>query len=177
MEALYQMKLLIRENPLFHRPEIVPIRVLRERRTERPLRVHVICGGDGAVKIKEELDDRGYALSAGVVNIGSSDCEICRYLQIPHVEIPPLYPGHAGGAGGESGNDAGRGGDPGFGYAVRGNNLMNLEGLEQMKGRIFFHKNALSGDYPEADWCGACRNWERRKRSSISEIMMNFSAG
>lgn len=31
MEALYQMKILIRENPLFHKPEIVPIRVLREK--------------------------------------------------------------------------------------------------------------------------------------------------
>ena len=147
MEALYQMKLLIRENPLFHRPEIVPIRVLRERRTERPLRVHVICGGDGAVKIMEELDDRGYALSAGVVNIGSSDCEICRYLQIPHVEIPPFTPvtPEAQAENLEMMRDAEviLVSDMPFGE----NNLMNLEGLEQMKGRIFFHKNALSGDY------------------------------
>jgi iron complex transport system ATP-binding protein len=147
MEALYQMKLLIRENPLFHRPEIVPIRVLRERRTERPLRVHVICGGDGAVKIMEELDDRGYTLSAGVVNAGSSDCEICRYLQIPHVEIPPFTPvtPEAQAENLEMMRDAEviLVSDMPFGE----NNLMNLEGLEQMKGRIFFHKNALSGDY------------------------------
>ena len=27
------------------------------------------------------------------------------------------------------------------------NNLENLRGLESVKGKIFFHKNALSGDY------------------------------
>ena len=147
MEALYQMKILIRENPLFHKPEIVPIRVLREKRAGRPLRVHVICGGGGAVKIIEELDDRGYELTAGVVNMGSGDCEICRYLQIPHVEIPPFTPVTA--------KDQERNlalmedaevilvSDVPFGR----NNLENLRGLERVKGKIFFHKNALSGDY------------------------------
>lgn len=147
MEALYRMKLLIRENPLFHKPEIVPIRVFREKQTERPLRIHVICGSDGAVKVIEELDDRGFELTAGVVNVGSGDCEICRYLQIPHVEIPPFTPvtAEAQAKNLEMMRDAEviLVSDMPFGE----NNLMNLEGLEQVKGRIFFHKNALSGDY------------------------------
>mgnify|MGYP005816308019 FL=1 len=147
MEALYQMKILIRENPLFHKPEIVPVRVLREQKTRRPLRIHVICGGGGAVKLLEELDDRGYELTAGVVNMGSSDCEICRYLQIPHVEIPPFTP--------VTEEDQKKNlalmqdaevilvADVPFGK----NNLENLQGLESVKGKLFFHKNALSGDY------------------------------
>ena len=147
MEELYQMKILIRENPLFHKPEIVPIRVLSRRRAGQPLRIHVICGGGGAAQILEELDDRGYELSAGVLNQGSDDCEICRYLQIPHVEIPPFTP--------VSEEDQARNldmmkdaevilvSDVPFGK----NNLENLAGLEEQKGRIFFHKNALSEDY------------------------------
>lgn len=147
MEELYQMKILIRENPLFHKPEIVPIRVLSRRRAGQPLRIHVICGGGGAAQILEELDDRGYELSAGVLNQGSDDCEICQYLQIPHVEIPPFTP--------VSEEDQARNldmmkdaevilvSDVPFGK----NNLENLAGLEEQKGRIFFHKNALSEDY------------------------------
>lgn len=147
MEELYQMKLLIRQNPLFHKPEIVPVRVLRGKRAAHPLRIHVICGGDGALRILEELDDRGHILTAGVINEGSGDCDLCRYLQIPHVEIPPFTP--------VTWQDQQRNlqmmrdadvilvADMPFGE----NNLMNLEGLEQVKGQIFFHKNALSGDY------------------------------
>lgn len=147
MEALYRMKLLIRENPLFHKPEIVPIRVLREEPAGRPVRIHVICGSDGAVKLIEELEDRGFELTAGVVNVGSGDCEICRYLQIPHVEIPPFTPvtAKAQAKNLEMMRDAEviLISDMPFGE----NNLMNLDGLEKMKGKIFFHKNALSGDY------------------------------
>ncbi len=147
MEALYQMKLLIRENPLFHKPEMVPIRVLRGERAERPLRIHVICGGDGAGRILEELDDRGHQLTAGVVNQGSTDCEICRYLGIPHVEIPPFTPvtpeAQKENLAMMADADVILTADMPFGV----NNLANLDGLEQVKGILFFHKNALSGDY------------------------------
>ena len=99
------------------------------------------------MKILEELDDRGYALTAGVVNEGSDDCEICRSLKIPHVEIPPFTP--------VTPADQRKNldlmadaeivliSDMPFGI----NNLTNLQGLEEVKGKIFFHKNALSGDY------------------------------
>lgn len=147
MESLYQMKLLIRENPLFHRPEILPVRVMREKPAGVPMRIHVICGGDGAVKILEELEDRGYRLSAGVVNEGSDDCEICRALRIPHVEIPPFTPvtSQAQEKNLEMMRDAQviLVSDLPFGE----NNLSNLDGLEQVSGKICFHKNALSGDY------------------------------
>lgn len=147
MEELYQMKVLIRENPLYGKPEITPVRVLREEQTEHPIRIHVICGGDGAVKILEELEERGYLLSAGVVNEGSDDCAICRALQIPHVEIPPFTPvtSQAQRENLKMMEDAEAVliSDIPFGQ----DNLANLYGLEQIKGKIFFHKNALSNDY------------------------------
>ena len=147
MERLYQMKLLIRENPLYGKPEITPVRVLREEQTDHPLRIHVICGADGAVKLLEELEERGYLLSAGVVNEGSDDCAICRALRIPHVEIPPFTPvtPEAQEENLKLMEDAEviLISDLPFGQ----NNLANLDGLERVKGRIFFHKNALSSDY------------------------------
>lgn len=147
MEKLYQMKLFIRKNPLFHKPEIIPVRVLREKQTDYPGHIHVICGGDGAVKILEELDDRGYELTAGVVNEGSDDCDVCRSLGIPHVEIPPFTPvtREAQEKNLELMKDAEiiLVSDIPFGE----DNLGNLDGLENMKGKLFFHRNALSEDY------------------------------
>ena len=82
MEELYAMKLMVRENPLFHKPEIVPIRVMGEEQVGNPFHIHVICGASGAAKIMEELDARGYRVTAGVVNVGSDDWDICHFLDL-----------------------------------------------------------------------------------------------
>ena len=147
MEELYAMKLMVRENPLFHKPEIVPIRVMGEEQVGNTFHIHVICGASGAAKIMEELDARGYRVTAGVVNVGSDDWDICHFLDLERVEIDPFTP--------VTEEDQKRNlklmedadviliSDVPFGES----NLKNLEGLESRRGQIFFHKNALSNDY------------------------------
>ena len=147
MEELYAMKLMVRENPLFHKPEIVPIRVMGEEQVGNPFHIHVICGASGAAKIMEELDARGYRVTAGVVNVGSDDWDIFHFLDLERVEIDPFTP--------VTEEDQKRNlklmedadviliSDVPFGES----NLKNLEGLESRRGQIFFHKNALSNDY------------------------------
>ena len=92
MEELYNMKILVRENSLLNKPEIIPIRVMNEPQARKPLRIHVICGEKGGVQLIEMLDNMGHKVSAGVVNKGSDDDEICRYLDIPRIEIPAFQP-------------------------------------------------------------------------------------
>lgn len=149
MEKLYDMKLMVRENPLFHKPEIVPIRVMGAEHVKNPLHIHVICGASGAANIIEELDARGYRVTAGVVNAGSDDGDICRFLNLERVEIAPFTPvtKEAQEANLKLMEDADviLVADVPFGKS----NLRNLLGLESRKGRIFFHKNALSNDYTE----------------------------
>lgn len=53
MEELYEMRLLVKNNPLIEKPEIIPIRVMDEKQTAKPLRIHVICGEKGGVRILE----------------------------------------------------------------------------------------------------------------------------
>ena len=147
METLYQMKLMIRQNPLFHKPEIIPIRVMEEERAKAPLHIHVICGASGAVRLLEELDAKGYKVTAGVLNRDSSDWEMCQELHIRCVETEPFTPIT------EKKQEENQKlmedadvivvADVPFGEA----NLMNLQGLERMKGKLYFHKNALSSDY------------------------------
>lgn len=149
MEELYRMKLMIRENPLFHKPELIPIRVMDEEQTDNPMHVHVICGASGAMQVIEELDARGYRVTAGVVNRGSDDCAVCQFLDLERVEIAPFTPvtPEAQQKNLELMRDASviLVSDVPFGQS----NLENLRGLEDQKGRIFFHKNALSSDYTD----------------------------
>ena len=147
MEALYNMKLLVKNNPLLEKPEIIPIRVLDEKQTVKPLRIHVICGEKGGVRLLEQLVNMGHHVSAGVLNKESDDAEICEYLDIPRVEIPAFQP--VGPADQEKNLQMMKDADvvivaniP-FGEA----NLRNLDGLENVKGQLYIHENIKQQDF------------------------------
>ena len=149
MESLYSMKVLVKQNPLLEKPEIVPIRVMNEEPASKPLRIHVICGEKGGVRILEQLVNMGHHVSAGVLNRESDDCEICEYLDIPRVEIPAFWP--------VSPADQQRNlelmadadvvivADIPFGEA----NIRNLDGLEGIKGELYVHENIRNQDFTD----------------------------
>ncbi len=164
MESLYQMKLMIRENPLFHKPEIIPIRVMEEKKAAVSKRIHVICGATGAVRLIEELDARGYRITAGVLNEGSEDWKICRELGISCVEIEPFTPVTEDK---QKENlklmedaDMILVADVPFGIS----NVANLHGLETVSGKIYFHKNALSNDYTDGELVRQLEELEKTKK-------------
>ena len=147
MEELYEMRLLVKNNPLIEKPEIIPIRVMDEKQTAKPLRIHVICGEKGGVRILEQLTNMGHAVTAGVVNRESDDAEICEYLDIPRVEIGSFQT-----VGQEElaknlelmkDADAVIVADIPFGEA----NIRNLDGLEHVKVELYIHKNILNQDF------------------------------
>lgn len=164
MESLYQMKLMIRKNPLFHRPEIVPIRVMEEEKAPVSRHIHIIGGASGAVKLIEELDERGYTVTVGVVNQGSGDWEICQELGIACVEIEPFTPvteeKQKENLELMKAAEIVLVADVPFGRS----NLMNLWGLERVPGRIYFHKNALSSDYTKGELVNRLEEIGRVKR-------------
>lgn len=147
METLYNMKLLIKNNPLLAKPEIIPIRVMDEKRVSDPKRIHVICGEKGGVRLLEQLVNMGHHVSAGVVNQGSDDAEICEYLGIERVEIPAFQPVKE--------EDQKRNlqmmeqadvvivADIPFGEA----NICNLDGLETVKGALYIHEKIREKDF------------------------------
>lgn len=147
MESLYDMKLLIRNNPLLEKPEIVPIRVMNENAVSRPLHIHVICGEKGGMRLIEKLDDMGHKISTGVLNQGSDDAEFCSYLGIPRIEIPAFQA--------ISELDQQRNlqmmqnadvvvvADIPFGEG----NIRNLDGLEKVKGKLYIHENVVNRDF------------------------------
>lgn len=90
MTELYQMNLIVRHNPLYDKPEIMPIRVSENERSAAPKRIHIICGDASGVKYIEELHSRNHRLSVGVVPSNSDDGEICKNLGIPMVSVKPF---------------------------------------------------------------------------------------
>ena len=147
MEELYEMRLLVKNNPLIEKPEIIKIRLMYEKNKAKPLIIHVICGEKGGVRILEQLTNMGHAVTAGVVNRESDDAEICEYLDIPRVEIGSFQ---TVGQEEQAKNlelmkdaDAVIVADKPFGEA----NIRNLDGLEHVKGELYIHKNILNQDF------------------------------
>ena len=132
---------------MLEKPEIVPIRVMNEKSAEKSLHIHVICGEKGGMRLIETLDDMGHRVSAGVVNQGSDDAEFCAYLGIPRIEIPAFQT--------VSELDQERNlqmmqeadvvvvADIPFGEG----NIRNLDGLENIKGKLYVHENIVNRDF------------------------------
>lgn len=149
LKKVYEMKMFIKENKLFGKPEIIPLRVIKESEDYRSLRIHVICGGNRAAQVLEELDAMGHRLSAGVVNQGSDDWTICDVLGIPMVVETPF---NTISIEKQQENlammqecDFVLVSDLPFGYG----NINNLMGLEDINGEIYFHQNCLNNDFTE----------------------------
>ncbi|MDO4288077.1 MAG: ABC transporter ATP-binding protein [Eubacterium sp.] len=146
---IYQMKMVVRENPMFGKPEIVPIRVLKPGESEVPLSIHVIGGGGGAAQILEALDDLGHEITAGVLNEGSDDWLVARALGLEMITAPPFTEiseqKQAENLKLMAQADVVLVAEVPFGLA----NLRNLEGLETVPGSIFFHKSGLKNDFTQ----------------------------
>lgn len=164
MESLYEMKLMIRESPLFHKPEIVPIRVTPEEKVAVPRHIHVICGATEAVRLIEELDAKGYTLTAGVLNKQSEDWNICQELGIECVDIEPFTPvteeKQAENLKLMKNADIILVAGVPFGEG----NIMNLHGLEDTAGQLFIHKDALAHDYTDGKLARQIARLEKTKQ-------------
>lgn len=90
LTQLYKMEMIIRENKIIGKREIVPLRVIKEKVDKQDIRVHILCGGGSGEEILERFNSLGMILSAGILNKGDSDWEMCKILNIPVVDAPPF---------------------------------------------------------------------------------------
>jgi len=54
--------------------------------------IHLICGGGEGTSLMHLLTETGYKVTAGVVNMLDTDCEVARLLNIPVVTEAPFSP-------------------------------------------------------------------------------------
>ncbi len=92
IKAVYQAEVLIKTNPLSDRPFItlVPQANRVKKRKEKDFKIHVIAGGGTAKNFLYKLDNLGYQLSIGVLNVGDADWQAAKELGIQIVEAPPF---------------------------------------------------------------------------------------
>jgi iron complex transport system ATP-binding protein len=71
----------------------VPSPLKHENKTEAGhVTIHLICGGGEGASLMHELSEKGYKVTAGVVNMLDTDCEVAKLLNIPVVTEAPFSP-------------------------------------------------------------------------------------
>ena len=93
IKAVYNAEVMIRKNPLSDRPFITLIpknNVGKKVGPKKDLKIHVLGGGGTAQNFLHKLDQKGYQLSIGVLNIGDADWQTAKELNLEIVEAPPF---------------------------------------------------------------------------------------
>lgn len=90
LSKIYHMEMIVRENKILRKKEIIPLRVIKDNEASHVGKVHVISGGGSGEEILERLNSKGFTVSAGVLNQGDSDWEICQILKIPCADALPF---------------------------------------------------------------------------------------
>lgn len=88
IQSVYGVDVAVRRDPFTHAVYVMP-RSTRPPARRHGTRVHVLCGGGTGGPVMRHLTERGYAVSAGVLNVLDSDYENATDLRVPVVaEVP-----------------------------------------------------------------------------------------
>jgi len=86
----YHVNVLVKEHPLTSSLYVIPFSSTVQKPMTNKVNVHIICGGGSGAPLMKMLYDRGYNLTAGVLNVLDSDYEVAASLSIPTVEEAPF---------------------------------------------------------------------------------------
>jgi iron complex transport system ATP-binding protein len=94
IEAVYQCKVAVATHPVTGTPYVVlysrASALEIDMRERAGVKIHIISGGGSGVALMEAFASKGYAISAGVLNIGDSDWQKGQELKIPMIEEMPF---------------------------------------------------------------------------------------
>ena len=89
LSKAYKMDMIIRENKILNRYEVIPLRVKTDKKIKN-IHIHIVSGGGTGEYILEKLFSMGYQMSCGVLAEGDSDIDVCRSLQIDYISDDPF---------------------------------------------------------------------------------------
>ncbi|WP_111573289.1 ABC transporter ATP-binding protein [Halanaerobium saccharolyticum] len=92
IKAVYNAEVLIKTNPISKKPfvTLVPEVNRIKKSKQKDFKIHIIAGGGTAKNWLYKLENLGYQLSIGVLNIGDADWQAAKELGIKMVEAPPF---------------------------------------------------------------------------------------
>lgn len=91
IRTVYEMDVLLAENPLNQKFNIIPLSRSKNINLEnKNINIHIICGGGTGIYLMDRLQQMGYKLSAGVLNIGDSDWSKAKKIGVKVIEEAPF---------------------------------------------------------------------------------------
>ncbi|NLP37247.1 MAG: heme ABC transporter ATP-binding protein [Firmicutes bacterium] len=90
IEEVYGTRVLVTPHPVFGTPQISLLPgILNRHKEQKAPHLHLIAGGGSGGELMRDLNEAGYYLTTGVLNVGDSDWEAARALDIPVIaEVP-----------------------------------------------------------------------------------------
>ncbi|MCG4586337.1 hypothetical protein L0P56_12645, partial [Anaerosalibacter bizertensis] len=92
IEKAYGLNVIVEENPYTDSLYIVPLSLNNsiDQNKKRNKKIHVIAGGGTSGEILSKLEEKGYDVSVGVVNVGDSDWQLAKKLSLDVVDERPF---------------------------------------------------------------------------------------
>lgn len=93
IKEVYKAEVLIKTNPISGNPFVTLMPETNnkfKKEKYKDFKIHVIAGGGTAQNFLFKLDNAGYQLSIGVLNVGDADWQVAKELGIGIVEAPPF---------------------------------------------------------------------------------------
>jgi iron complex transport system ATP-binding protein len=88
---VYRTRVLVTPHPALGTPMVSLLPGSRaEVPTQEALRVHVLAGGGSGGELLRDLREAGFAVTVGVLNVGDSDWEAARALNLPIISEAPF---------------------------------------------------------------------------------------
>ena len=95
LEQVYQTKVRVRMDPMNGKPLITLYSHLRQEPipdSQTGVRIHLLGGGGSCAGLFEPLNELGFAISAGALNIMDTDWQTAREFEIPLAATAPFSP-------------------------------------------------------------------------------------
>ncbi len=89
LQEVFGVSAIVTEHPATGRPSVMMLPSLGTGDDES-LRVHLICGGASGAQLMRELLDRGFRVTAGVLNVGDGDETVGRALNLELIAEAPF---------------------------------------------------------------------------------------
>lgn len=92
IEKAYGLNVIVEQNPYTDSLYIVPLSLNSgiDQNKKSNKKIHVIAGGGTSGEILSKLEEKGYDVSVGVVNVGDSDWQLAKKLSLDVVDERPF---------------------------------------------------------------------------------------
>lgn len=91
IKSVFQVEAIVKKNPVTNSLNVIPLSPSKAA-TPKNCRIHIISGAGTGTTLMKVLQEEGYTITAGVLNVLDTDYETAQFLKITVVNEPPFSP-------------------------------------------------------------------------------------